>query len=53
MADKGELHNGTRIERSAMDDTFPGWPKERANREGDYKRAWAVFEGENQSWPLI
>ena len=54
MADKSELPNGTRIERPVMDDTLPGGPKERvrsytapferANREGDYKRAWAWFE---------
>lgn len=53
MMEKGELPNGSKIERPVMDDTLPGGPKERvrtyvapfarANREEDYQRAWEWF----------
>jgi len=54
MGDRGEIPDGTRIERHVMDDTLPGGPKLRtrtwvapfalANREEDYRTAWAFFE---------
>lgn len=54
MWERGELPDGTRIERRVMDDTLPGAPKARtrtwvapftlANREEDYRTAWAFFE---------
>lgn len=54
MWERGELPDGTRIERQVMDDTLPGGPTARtrtwvapfalANREDDYRAAWAFFE---------
>ena len=54
MWERGELPDGTRIERQVMDDTLPGGPTARtrtwvapfalANREEDYRTAWAFFE---------
>ena len=54
MWDRGELPDGTRIERQVMDDTLPGGPTLRtrtwvapfalANREADYRTAWTFFE---------
>jgi hypothetical protein len=54
MSQRGELPDGTRIERQVMDDTLPGGPTIRtcawvapfalANREEDYRTAWAFFE---------
>ena len=54
MWDRGELPDGTRIERQVMDDTLPGGPTLRtrswvapftlANREDDYRTAWTFFE---------
>jgi hypothetical protein len=54
MADAGQLPGGARVEQSVMDDTLPGGPTPRvrtytapfvrANREEDYRTAWAFFE---------
>jgi hypothetical protein len=54
MWERGELPDGTRIERQMSDDTLPGGPTLRtrvwttpftlANREEDYRTAWAFFE---------
>jgi hypothetical protein len=54
MWDRGELPDGTRIERQVMDDTLPGGPTLRtrswvapftlAKREEDYRTAWTFFE---------
>jgi hypothetical protein len=54
MWERGELPDGTRIERQVMDDTLPGGPTARtrtwvapfalANREEDYRTAWAFFD---------
>ncbi|CAJ2772260.1 Uncharacterised protein [Burkholderia pseudomallei] len=51
---KSKVPNGTVITQWVMDDTLPGGPREverkyvapfaRANREGDYRTAWASFE---------
>lgn len=50
--------DGTTITQWVMDDTLPGGPREvertyvapfaRANREDDYRKAWAFFEAEKQ-----
>jgi len=58
MWDRGELPDGTRIERQVMDDTLPGGPTLRtrtwvapfalASREADYRTAWAFFENAGQ-----
>lgn len=54
MWKRGELPDGTRIERQVMDDTLPGGPTARtrswvapfalASREDDYRTAWGFFE---------
>lgn len=54
MCARGELPDGSRLERQVMDDTLPGGPTARtrtwvapfalANREEDYRTAWAFFE---------
>jgi len=54
MFDRGELPDGTRIERQVIDDTLPGGPIQRtrswvapftlSDREEDYRIAWAFFE---------
>jgi len=54
MCERGELPEGTRIERQVTDDTLPGGPTVRtrtwvapftlANREEDYRTAWTFFE---------
>jgi hypothetical protein len=51
---KPQIPDGARIKRPVMDDTMPGGPVERvieyvapfglADREGDYRIAWAEFE---------
>jgi hypothetical protein len=51
---KPQVPDGTRIKRPVMDDTMPGGPIERiieyvapfglADREADYRIAWAEFE---------
>jgi len=51
--DARELPPGTRIERTVLDDTLPGGPREktvtyqapfdRCNRETDYRTVWPVF----------
>lgn len=53
--------DGTRIQRSVLDDTLPNGPIERvieyvapfglANREADYRVAWAFFESKNTTQP--
>jgi hypothetical protein len=58
MWERGELPDTTRIERQVMDDTLPGGPTARtrtwvapfalANREEDYRTAWAFFEHSGQ-----
>jgi Asp-tRNA(Asn)/Glu-tRNA(Gln) amidotransferase A subunit family amidase len=54
MWERGELPDGTRIQRQVVDDTVPGGPTARtrswvapfalANREEDYRIAWAYFD---------
>ena len=54
LDDKPQVPDGTRIKRPVMDDTMPGGPVERvieyvapfalADREQDYRAAWAEFE---------
>ena len=58
MCDRGELPDGTRVERQVVDDTLPGGPSLRtrtwvapfalANREEDYRTAWAFFKKAGQ-----
>ena len=58
MWQRGELPDGTRIERQLMDDTLPGGPTRRtrtwvapfalANRDDDYRTGWAFFENAGQ-----
>lgn len=58
MWERGELPDGTRIERQVMDDTQPGvatlrtrsWiaPFALANREEDYRTAWTFFENADE-----
>ncbi len=50
-----DLPDGSRIERTVIDDTLPGGPREkvvtytapfnRCDREADYRAAWAAFAG--------
>ena len=53
-AGQAQIPDGTRIQRPVIDDTLPGGPVERiieyvapfglADREADYRIAWAHFE---------
>jgi len=56
-----KVPDGTTITQWVMDDTLPGGPREvertyvapfaRANREDDYRQAWAFFEAEGCGSP--